>query len=118
MTTMKTKTDSCATVGLFAGSPPIAYHSYAVGAQYKSHAPKHGRLPENIPVDEERAGAGMADSSHATVHFCRNKCDNGRENIRVSIGSELSVELTFDEFTEAFMAVVPRWFWKAKDEGA
>lgn len=58
-----------------------------------------------IPPGHGASGGGVVGEAPA-----------GRFKIGLFLDDDLAIEMEPEAFVEAFLAVVPRWFWKPKDE--
>ena len=69
-----------------------------------------GFLPEHS--DDERSAPEAHDARFVLV---RRDEDPAKFRVQIVVGERLSVVVDMEQFAEAFLAVVPRWFWSPKD---
>ncbi|MCI4355299.1 MAG: hypothetical protein L3K06_08055 [Thermoplasmata archaeon] len=95
---------------------PDEYWPGAKFATFGKHC--NGDLPENLP--EPDPTKSMLASSTCRVTFVRKDSPKGdagpKFEILLCVGERIGVVLEARDFVDAFLAVVPRWFWKPKDE--
>ena len=69
-----------------------------------------GYLPEH---DNDKRCEPLAHETDLVL--VRRDDDPGNFRVQIVVGERLSVVVDMEQFAEAFLAVVPRWFWSPKD---
>lgn len=111
----KTLDESQNPVGVIpAAAPPYEWFE---GPRFKSLAwVIAGDLEETRAVTMAQSGGTPTYVRIQRIPMYADPSVDGKFEVAIFVGEHLAVRMPAAQFTEAFLAVVPRWFWKPKDE--